>query len=224
MDGALAPTAALENPHLRLLRRNTRFHQPLFVPPGQRSRSCRPRLGRSNVRPNGARAAGNRRALSEPDEHDSGEDTERETDQELVNAVAYERKARPEDDRDHGNESVADRGTEQRKGRRREGSEGDVQRELDPTSEETGEEKKGRHDEHAAHEKRLRVPEKEPPERGNQTGESDHEQHRPFGGFRGVDVRPSPAANLTVHEDRNWNDDSDGDEEHRLDGVAGRLA
>ena len=105
--------------------------------------------------------------MLEPDKHNSGEDTEHQTDQELVNAVACKGDARPEDHWDHGDERVADRGTEQARGRCCKGSEGDVQRELDPASEESGEEKKRRRDEHAPHEERLRVVEKEPPQRGN---------------------------------------------------------
>ncbi len=39
---------------------------------------------------------GEPRATSEPDQHDSGEETEHQTDQELVNAVASKGEARPE--------------------------------------------------------------------------------------------------------------------------------
>jgi hypothetical protein len=66
------------------------------------------------------------RALSDPDEHNSGENTEHQADQELVNAVTGKRDARPEDHGDHGDEPVADRRTEQEQGRCRKGSEGDM--------------------------------------------------------------------------------------------------
>ena len=76
-----------------------------------------------------------------PDKHDSGEDTEHQTGQELVNTVACKGDARPEDHRNDGDERVADRGTEQGKRRCRKGGEGDVQRDLDPAREESGDEK-----------------------------------------------------------------------------------
>jgi hypothetical protein len=50
---------------------------------------------------------------------------------------------------------------QQAKSRCRNGSEGDV-RELDPASQESGQEKKRRHGEQAPHEERLRVVEEEP--------------------------------------------------------------
>jgi hypothetical protein len=74
------------------------------------------------------------------------------------------------------------------------------------------------------HEEPLRVVEKEPPERGNETSKSDHEQYRPLGGFRGVNIRPSPATHLTEHEQCDWDNERSDDEEYRLDGVARRLA
>jgi len=138
--------------------------------------------------------------------------------------MACKGNARPEDHWDHGNERAAERGTEQKKSRCREGSEGDVKRELDPASEDSGQEKKCRYDEDAPHEERLRVVEKEPPERGGQTGKSDPEKYRPLGGFRGVDIRPSLATHLTEHEHCDRDNDSDDDEKHRLDRGARRLA
>ncbi len=105
--------------------------------------------------------------MLEPDKHNPGDDAEDQTEQEFVNAMPCKSNARPEDHWDHGYERVADRGTEQAKGRCCKGSEGDVKRELDPASEESGQEKRRRYDEEAPHEERLRVVEKEPPECGN---------------------------------------------------------
>ena len=52
------------------------------------------------------------RTLLDPNKRNSGDDTEHQADQELVNAMACERQTRPEDRGDHRDERVADRGTE----------------------------------------------------------------------------------------------------------------
>ena len=158
------------------------------------------------------------------DKHNSGDDTEHQTDHELVNAVACKGDARPEDQWDHGDERVADRGTEQKSVVAVRAAKATCSESLTQRVRRAARRRNAASDEHAPHEERLRVVEKEPPERGNQTSKSDHEQDRPFGGFRGVNIRPSPATHLTEHEHCDWDNDSNDDEEHRLDGVAGRLA
>ena len=60
----------------------------------------------------------------------------------------------------------------------------------------------------------LRVVEEEPRERANQASKSDHEQCRPFGRFRGVNIRPSPATHLKEHEHCDRDNDSNDDKEH----------
>ena len=52
------------------------------------------------------------RTLLDPNKRNSGDDTEHQADQELVNAMACERQTRPEDRGDHRDDCVADRGTE----------------------------------------------------------------------------------------------------------------
>ena len=119
----------------------------------------------------------------------------------------------------HGNQSdeyVTRPRPDETQGCRRERHERHVQRQLDPTSQDCRDKQKCGDDEHAAHEKRLRVIEKKPPEGSHQAGERDHEQDWALRLLRSIDVRPSAATDLAKHQNRDRHDDGDSHNERRF--------